>query len=91
MAHVYVHLLAQGFQCPSPIRIAIYANSAITISAMVCMSLAPGLNFERLSVHVGFGVSFALLSCANFLLFPVMGWRGPWCRKTFGGSLKAMG
>jgi len=21
----------------------------------------------------------------------VMGWRGPWCRKTFGGSLKAMG
>src|SRR3974377_460365 len=20
----------------------------------------------------------------------VMGWRGPWCRKTFGGSLKAM-
>jgi len=71
MAHVYVHLLAQGFQCPSPIRIAIHANSAITISAMVCMSLAPGLNFERLSVHVGFGVSFAPLSCANFLPFKV--------------------
>ena len=71
MAHVYVRLLAQGFQCPSPIRIAIYANSAITISAMVCMSLAPGLNFERLSVHVGFDVSFALLSRANFLLFKV--------------------
>jgi hypothetical protein len=35
------------------------------------LPLAPGLNFERLSVHVGFGVSFALLSCANFLLFKV--------------------
>ena len=64
MAHVYVHLLAQGFQCPSLIRIAIYANSAITVSAMVCMSLAPGLNFERLSVQVP-------ASCANFLLFKV--------------------
>ena len=40
---IYVHLLAEGLHCPSPIRIVIYANSAITISAMVCMSFAPGL------------------------------------------------
>jgi hypothetical protein len=33
--------LAQGFQRPSPMPIAIYASSAIAISVMVCMSFAP--------------------------------------------------
>lgn len=35
---INAHLSAQGFQCPSPIRIATYPNSAISIRAMVCIS-----------------------------------------------------